>query len=322
MKLVRSFTIRQLLASTLVVAACTAQQPSAPAVPAPAETHPPYVGPHEAGRLTAPPRNEASGLAASRRDNDLLWTHDDSGGAPVLYAVTTHGALRGRLRVGGVKNQDWEDVAAFTLDGKPWLLVADTGDNDHKRRRVDLHIVPEPAADTLSPEREEIAAPWVTLRMNYEDGPKDCEAVAFDAKERAIYLLTKRDEVPRLYRVALPAPLKSGEPTAQFVGLVPHLPKPSRLQRLLKGHLGQQRARPCAMDFAPDGSAAVVLTYGDVVLFPRSRDESWADAMAREPIVLAPHYLLQAEAVCFANDGTAIFVASETSRTLLRYDRP
>jgi hypothetical protein len=281
----------------------------------------PFIGPVDAGKLEAPSKNEASGLAASRRNRDLLWTHDDSGGEPILYAVTENGTLRGKLRINGVRNDDWEDAAAFELDGKPWLLIGDTGDNDAKRRRVLLHFVEEPEAHSLSPRHETVTKPAATLRVAYDDGSRDCEAVAIDVKERAVYLLTKREDIPRLYRVELPAKLKDADVTAHRVGRVPHLPKPSATERLLKGHLGQQRARPCAMDFASDGSGAVVLTYGDLLWFPRAVGETWAAALEREPVVLSRHKLIQAEAVCLTGDMTAIYVASESSRTLLRYDR-
>jgi hypothetical protein len=281
----------------------------------------PFAGPVEAGQMRSPANNEASGLAASRRDADLLWTHDDSGGDPILYGVATNGVLRGKLRINGVHNRDWEDAAAFELDGQPWLLIADTGDNNAKRRSIELHLVPEPAPEKLRADAETVATPAATLRIVYEDGPRDCEAVAVDAQERAVYLLSKRDEVPRLYRVALPNPLASADLTARCVGLVPHLPKPSAIERLFKGYLGQQRARPTGMDFAADGSAAVVLTYGDLLWFPRQNGEPWAEALAREPVVLPSHGMLQAEGVCLSKDGTSIYVVSEMSRTLLRYDR-
>ena len=45
------------------------------------------------------------------------------------------------------------------------------------------------------------------------------------------------------------------------------------------------------------------------------------EALAREPVRLAAHDLPQAEAACFSPDGKRIFVASESSRKLLRYDR-
>lgn len=283
---------------------------------APPETAPVFTGPFRAGKLDAPPRNEASGLAASRRTPGLLWIHDDSGGQDALFGVDFKGALRGRLPIRGVKNEDWEDLAAAEFDGRSWLLIANTGDNLAQRRHVSLLLIPEPASGQFA-----AIAPAATLRIKYEDGPRDCESVAIDATERAVYLLTKRDLPPRLYRVELPAPLGDAEILARFQGTMPHAPAPTVAQTRLKGHLGKHRTEPCAMDFAADGSAAVVLTYGDVLVFPRQHGESWAAALQRVPIRLAEHGLPQAEAVCFSPDGRHLFVASEDSRTLLRYDR-
>lgn len=280
-----------------------------------------FTGPVAAGEMEAPPRNEASGLAASIRSPNVLWTHDDSGGKPVVYAIGTNGKLRGMLRVTGVRNEDWEDLASGEIDGRPCLFVADTGDNESDRASVLIHIVEEPAADQLSPAEETAAAPLATLTIKYEDGPRDCEAVAFAAQERAMYLLSKRDDVPRLYRVLLPAELKSAEVRAHFVGFVPRLPQPLAIQRKIKGPVGRHRGWPTGMDFTADGSVAVVLTYGDVSLFPRRKGESWADALSRDPVLLPSHVLPQAEGICFSRDGAHLFVASELTRVLERYDR-
>ena len=288
-----------------------------------AGAEPEFGGPFEAGRLEAPPRNEASGLAASRLSPGLLWTHDDSGGAASLYAVTTTGRHLGTLHLRGVKNDDWEDLAAYELDGKAWLLVADTGDNDSNRPTVALHVVEEPPLNQLKAGAELRVRPARTIRVRYEDGPRDCESVAVDIAERAVYLLTKRDDPPRLYRVALDAPAGADDTVvvARKVGVVPHIPRPNIAQQRTKGYLGRRRAEVTAMDFAADGSAAVVLTYGGVLFFPRRPDESWADALAHSPVRLRSHSLEQAEAVCFSPDGKQIYVAAEGSRALLRYDR-
>ena len=288
-----------------------------------AAAEPPYAGPSVAGTLAAPPKNETSGIAASRRNADLLWVHDDSGSKPLLYAVTTRGELRGSLQIGGgVKNEDWEDLAAVELDGQAWLVIGDIGDNDAKRAELRVHFVEEPTAKRLAIAGMLAQRPAATFRFRYEDGPRDCESLAVDAQERMVYLLSKRDTPPRLYRFPLPSPLQGGEAIARFVTRVPHLPPPTALQARIPGHLGKRRAQPCAMDFAADGSAAVVGTYGDVVLFPRRPGEAWGEALARAPRRLAAHNLPQAEAGCFSPDGRCIFVASESSRTLLRYDRP
>lgn len=281
---------------------------------------PSFVGPIAAGTLEAPPRQEASGLAASRRAADILWTHDDSGGAPVLYAIDTTGKMRGALRVTGVKNEDWEDVAAFERDGKAWLVIGDTGDNDAKRDTVRIHVVEEPSPKQLSPSSEIQVPPAYSLRIRYADGPRDCEAVAVDASEGAIYLLTKRDAPPRLYRLPL-GPSADKVTIAKFVGVVPAIVGQTKVDSMLKHLVGKRLSWPTAMDFSADGRAAVVLTYGEPLVFTRQANESWLETFQRQPARLLFHGQPQAEAICFTADGRAIYLASEKSTVLVRYDR-
>jgi hypothetical protein len=309
--------LRRLAASALfgLAVAAPARVAAAPG------SSPGFAGPTRAGTLAAPPRQETSGLAPSHRAPDVLWTHDDSGGAAALYAISTTGAKVGVLRIHGVKNEDWEDVASFELAGKPCLLIADTGDNDAQRPTVLLHLVEEPPLEQLRAADELGTRPIRTLRVRYEDGPRDCEAVAVDPQERAVYLLTKRDQPARLYRVELEPQDGNAIVLARRVGTVARIPQPTSIQQRIKGHLGRRRAEVTAMDFAPDGRSAVVLTYGDLLLFPRQPGERWAEALAREPNRLPPPDLGQQEAACFSADGRQIYVASESARPLLRYDR-
>ncbi len=282
---------------------------------------PAFSAPVVAGKLAAPPQHETSGLAASRRSPDLLWTHDDSGASATLYAVTTTGVLRGRLQISGEKPKDWEDIATAELDGTPWLVIGDVGDNDAKRKHASLHFVPEPDPAALAAAGQLAARPAFTLKFTYEDGPRDCEAVAVDPVERAVYLVSKRTAPARLYRIALPSPLAGGTPVARFVGPVPQLANPAGPPGFIGKLAGPRYAWPTALDFAPDRSAVLVLTYGEPLLFPRAPAESWAVALARPPVRLRPHGLPQAEAACFSADGRSIFVASELVADLLRYDR-
>ena len=155
--------------------------------------------------------------------------------------------------------------------------------------------------------------------MRYPDGPHDCEAVAVDAHEGAIYLLTKRDDEPRLYRVPLAA---SAAPVpAQLVMKVETIDSEDATATLLKALVGKKYDWPTGMDFAADGSAAVVLTYGNVLVFPRRDGESWAQALARSPQRLGYHGLPQAEGVAFSADGASIRVVSEGMADIARYVR-
>jgi hypothetical protein len=278
-----------------------------------------YVGPLAAGSLQAPPRQESSGLAISRRSPDILWTHDDSGGAPVLYAVDTSGKKRGSLRVRGVKNEDWEDLASFQRDGKSWLLIADTGDNDAERDTVRLHVVEEPAVAELNPAKEIEAAPAYSLHLRYEDGPRDCESVAVDAIEGVVYLLTKRDNPARLYRVPLGATAEK-QIVAKFLGTVPKLAGSSPIDSLFKHVAGKRAAWPTSFDLSNDGRTAVILTYAGPVVFVREGKASWPETFKHDPVRLLFHGLPQAEGACFSSDGHSIYVVSETTTAIVRYD--
>jgi hypothetical protein len=279
-----------------------------------------FAGPLAAGSLQAPPKQESSGLAMSRQAADILWTHDDSGGAPVLYAIDTTGRKRGSLRISGVKNEDWEDLASFQSGGKPWLLIADTGDNDAERGTVQLHIVEEPLPSRLNPTAELKVEPAYTLRIRYEDGPRDCESVAVDANEGAVYLLTKRDGPPRLYRVPLGAS-REKHVIAKRMGPVPDLAGSAPIDSLFKHVAGKRAAWPTSFDISADGRTAVVLTYAGPVVFSREGKEAWAVALKREPTRLLFHGLPQAEGVCFTTDGRSIYVVSESTPAFVRYDR-
>ena len=285
-----------------------------------ANASPKFSGPFDSGLMTEPRNRESSGLAASSRDPQSVWTLVDGGNDAVLFALGTEdGSLRGKVHIDGVENIDWEDLAGFELDGRSWLLVADVGDNTARRPFVWLHLIEEPDPRTLSPRVEIRVKPRYSVKVAYEDLARDCESVAVDPSSRTIYLLSKRDKIPQLY--ALPLEPATDLVIARRVGQVPHLPKPTAFQIAFGLPSRAFRAQPSAMDFARDGSGAVVLTYGDLLYFPRSAGESWPTVLAGVPVVLPRHLLPQAEAVCFSADGRSIYVSSEKTMRMLRYSR-
>ena len=80
------------------------------------------------GPAMLPEIPETSGLAVSRRDSALLWSHNDSGSAAVFFALDTAGTMRGRVRV-PIRTRDWEDVSAARCPSGDCLYIADIGDN-------------------------------------------------------------------------------------------------------------------------------------------------------------------------------------------------
>ena len=115
-----------------ILAMCGACQPGGNSQ-APAMVH--------AGYLQNPDIREASGLARSHRDSNLLWTMNDGGSPPVLYAIGTDGSDRGSVHLKNATNVDWEDIASYEIDGKSWLIVADIGDNESIRKNAAFYIL-------------------------------------------------------------------------------------------------------------------------------------------------------------------------------------
>lgn len=279
-----------------------------------------WHGPETVGAIDTPLVTEASGLAASRRADNLFWTHNDSGGIPVVYAIDGTGKLLGAVRVKGIDNVDWEDIASFELDGQAYLLIADTGDNYGRRTDCALYVIKEPDPAALRPGSELSADILWKVPVRYPEGPRDCESVAVDITERAVYLISKRTNPAFAYRLPLHPPLVA--PVAQPVGPLHGIPWPTGPMSLLKIPTGMYRAEPCGLDITPDGRTAAVLTYGEVYLYHRGDGQTWAQAFASDPIALASHGLFQAEDICFTRDSRALLVTTEgTPAPLLRYRR-
>jgi hypothetical protein len=108
---------------------------------------------------------------------------------------------------------------------------------------------------------------------------------------------------------------------ARFIGPVPELAGTSPIDALFKHLAGKKAAWPTGFDISSDGRLAVVLTYGAPVVFSREGKESWAETFKHEPTRLLFHGLPQAEGVCFSADGRSIYVVSETTPAMVRYDR-
>lgn len=258
--------------------------------------------PHRQRPAVADPAlKELSGLARSGRDGGLFWALNDSGNSPVLYLLDGQGQSRGWVGVTGAPNIDWEDLDAFTLEGRPYLLVADTGDNLAGRDFCTLFIVPEPSL-AESAQGREMAPAW-KIRFRYQGGPRDCESVAVDARTKEIFLISKRTWPQELYSLPL-RPLPSTEPVVVSRRGTVNLPKAAPWE-------GPFASQSTGLAFNPEGNLAAVLTYARVFLFSRQPGETWEHAFARPPERLRRHGLGQAEGLAFSADGKQILVMSE-----------
>ena len=260
--------------------------------------------PEVAGLVTDAALDEISGLAASRTHPGLFWAINDGGNSAQLHLMDERGQHRGSVPVAGVANIDWEDLASFELDGKPYLLIADTGDNGGLRQDLVLHVFEEPT-DLATPAK----LAW-SLRFRWPDGPRDCEAVAVDPKRGEVLLLSKKRVPPELFRLALRPPGRD-EAVAEFIGALPGIEQPDAGDLRRSPIYGRYRAQITGADLSPNGRVLAVLNYRSVHFLVRPRDGDWGPALAGKPSHLTLPWMPQAEAIAFALDGQSLVIGSE-----------
>lgn len=249
---------------------------------------------------------EVSGAAASRRHPDVLWMQNDGGNAPVLYAVSTRGSLLARDPVEGVANTDWEDLAAFDLGGRHYILIADTGDNGGLRRTLQLHAIEEPASL-----RDTVLRPAWSVSFRWPDGARDCEAAFVDAAAGKVLLVSKKRHPPELFEVPL-RPTADATVIARRIGTLAGVPHADARSLQDRPRAARLIGQVTSADVSPDGRTLAVLTYQDVLFYPRERDESWAKAVARAPrIESLPPLLPQAEALAWSAAGHGLYATGE-----------
>ncbi len=263
----------------------------------------PFILSPEKSTIRSAAVSEASGIAVSPSNPDFFWLINDSGAGPEIHLAGTDGSDRGKITLKDTKNIDWEDLASFRLDGKSYLLVADTGDNNAKRDDCVFYIVREPDLPAEGKSRDLTLMPSWKVPFRYEGGPRDCESASVDAVAEKIVFISKRTKPPEVYELPLRAAEKRGIQVAKPLGTTEVKPPASNILPYMD--------QPTSLDLSADRSMAAVVTYHGVFLFPRTPKESWVEAFAKKPVELGPHHLGQAESVAFSRDGKTIYVTAE-----------
>jgi hypothetical protein len=233
---------------------------------------------------------ESSGVAPSTRRPGVLWTHNDSGDEPRLYATDSAGDDLGSLRLAGARNVDWEDLGSGPCAPAAGrcLYVADIGDNDHSRDRIVIYRLAEPeppldASDTLREVPFEMAT-----SLRYPDHPHDAEAIAITPAARILIITKEVFGRPRVFIVPpREEPQLPGQiDTLRFVGLLDIAPNLARL-RVATGAA-----------VSPDGSVLAVRTYSSMHFF-RLRGDSLPSPLTPPEGLIIPFVEPQGEGVTF-----------------------
>ena len=267
-----------------------------------------------AGLLADPELAEVSGLAASQQQPGRYWTNNDGGNGEKLQLVDAEGSRVATLAINGVTNTDWEDLDSFRLDGKPYLLVADTGDNGGLRETLKLHVIEEPAKVR---DGDRVPVSW-TIEFAWPDGARDCEAVAVDATRGEVLLVSKKRVPPELFRVPLRP--KDGVQTAELVGTLSGITQPREEELRENPVYGRYRSQVSGADLSPNGRVLAVLNYSRIYFFIRPAGRAWSQDLLGRAGALDFPWLPQAEAIAFSLDGATLLIGGEQRPSpLLRF---
>lgn len=247
---------------------------------------------------------EVSGIVRSRVHDGVFWVHGDSGQPAEVYAISSDGTLLATARLvdadgAPIAMIDWEDIAAGpceTTGETECIYVADVGDNAAARDSVSMFRFEDPG--TLEDTDVEVTQ----LRMTYEIGPADVEAVFVD-DAAGVVLLTKGPGDTRLLQAEW-----SDEPVvaADRGSIGEHADRLSRA--LLTG-----------ADYSPSLARVLVRDYAGVTDCAVNPDDP-GDLTAWDCRFGPAGREVQGEAIAWAEDGAYVHLNEDAGATLFRVD--
>ena len=293
---------------------------------------------HVAGNLLEPTRlTEISGLVASIQNPGILWAHQDSGKPTNLIALGTNGSNRGEWILAGATNNDWEDIGAATVNDEPLLYIGDFGDNGAVRTDLNILRIREPllvangggVIPETDIERIEFQYPVTPggeggLGVPGVAARRDAESLIVDPHNGDVYILSKRETVGRLFRLAHQENY-IGVQTLEYLGEMP---------AIIHDRLYGFSVSTTAADISRDGLEIIVRNYEHVLYFRRpDLSVSIADLLTGSAIEELPFFGARVpggepkgEAVCFSASADAYFTIGErvsgvTDISMFRYQR-
>lgn len=237
--------------------------------------------------------DEASGLAASRLNKNVLWVHNDSGKHPRIFALDIDGGHLGTYFLPGLNYRDWEDIAVGPGPdaGQFYIYLGNIGDNEAEYDLKYIYRIPEPNLRRNGIPVRDTLRNVDTITFRYPDGKRDAETLMVDPLTRDILIISKRESEVHLYRMPYPQST-SHVITVEHVATLP-------MNSVVAG------------DISPSGLEILVKTYDTVYYWQRKPEESVVAALQKEggiaPYVLEP----QGEAVCWDAAASGYYTTSE-----------
>lgn len=251
--------------------------------------------------------NEASGIAASRNHIGWFYVHNDSGNPAELFIVDSIGHLKVRIKLEGIQNRDWEDIAIGPGPDslKSYIYIGDIGDNTESRSNYFIYRLEEPIIpDSLSfPYEMKVTADRISFQYPLKES-NNCEALMIDPITKDIYIATK-SSVSCFYKLKYPYSLTSIN-TFELLLTIP-------VKKVTAG------------DISSDGTCLILKNYRRIFQWKRELGITIDSMLKSKPTELPYLIEQQGEGLCWSVNGKSYFTISElesgTKQFLIKYDK-
>lgn len=260
------------------------------------------------GKIRSDAIDETSGVVASRKQANVLWVHNDSGGGAFLYAISPQGDLLATYEIDGVSAFDWEGITIGPGPDKQhdYLYIGDIGDNLKIRPSVAIHRIVEPSipATPSSSTTPISVTDAVSFSIEFPDDSEDSEALLMDPHRGEMLIITKDKSFgySKFYTLNFADELDPTEPLhPQYVMTLRFSVEPFAGSGTLV----------TAGDVSPSGDELILRTNRKAYLWPRYVNESFKDTFSRPPCPFPVARERQGEAIAFSSDGSSVYTVSE-----------
>ncbi len=243
---------------------------------------------------------EISGIAASVVNPRMLWVHNDSGNDPEIYLLDETLDVKLTVRLDGVENRDWEDIAVGPgpKEGKSYVYVGEIGDNDARYENKYIYRFEEPQWNGGSDDAIALTDfDKITFRL--EDAVKDSETLLIDPTSKNLYVVSKREEPVYVYELKFPQSTDEII-TAEKTASIPF-------------------ATIVGGDISPDGTELLLKNYTQVFYWKASSSKSLLDILKSEPHQISYEIEPQGESIVWSRDQSGFYTISEVVKDKSSY---
>lgn len=264
-----------------------------------------YAAAKSSGTVEPADLSALSGLAVSRSQPDILFTHNDHQ-AVLVFALDLQGREHARISASGVTATDIEDIAVGPCGAETCVYLSDTGDNNSQRTeyavlRFVAPTVPTSAGSTT------INVTTERFRFTYEDGSHNGESLMV-GPDGTVYLVSKlapgsggrvlATGPSSIYR--LPTPLSTASVARATKVLTLAVPRTG------EGAASAAAAHPC-------GTGFLLRTYDRVFEFAAPSGMPFEAAFSVTPREIEMGTEPQSEAIDYRMGGRGFVTSGEGS---------